>query len=314
MNIFYSTHNIDIQKPVLTVGTFDGLHAGHMLLLNRLKNKAKEIGGQSVVFSFNPHPRQVLFPDSPSLKFLNTIDEKLLLLEKAGIDNVIIFPFSKEFAKLDSCNFIEDILHKQLKVSHLVVGYDHNFGRDRQGDVEKLKTCAKPFGFDVERVEALQINNQKVSSTVIRNLLTQGNIKKANEYLTYKYFITGKVMHGKQIGRKIGFPTANIFVEDKYKLIPKNGVYAVEIIVDEKLKKGMLNIGTKPTVNESQEIFIEVYIFDFRKDIYSKYLQINFIEYIRSEKKFESIIDLKFQIEKDSQTIQTLFNSKSPLF
>lgn len=310
MNIFYSTHNIDIQKPVLTVGTFDGLHAGHMLLLNRLKNKAKEIGGQSVVFSFNPHPRQVLSPSSASLKLLNTIDEKILLLEKAGIDNVIIFPFSKEFAKLDSCSFIEDILYKQLKVSHLVVGYDHHFGRDRQGDVEKLKTCAKPFGFDVERVEALQINNQKVSSTVIRNLLTQGSIKNANEYLTYNYFITGKVMHGKQIGRKIGFPTANIFVEDKFKLIPKNGVYAVEIIVDGKLKNGMLNIGTKPTVNENQEIFIEVYIFDFHEDIYSKYLQINFIEYIRSEKKFDSIIDLKFQIEKDSQTIQNLFNSK----
>lgn len=306
MKIFYSIEKIKINKPVLTVGTFDGVHLGHRKLLNYLVKTAKKIGGESVVFSFYPHPRQVIFPDSAELKHLNSPKEKIKFLEDVGIDNLIIYPFTNEFANYDSCYFIEKILHEKLGVKHLVVGHDHHFGKDRQGNVDIIKKCAKPFGFEVEKVEAYTVNKVKISSTKIRNLLMAGNIKMANTYLGYEYPICGKVIHGDKIGREIGFPTANIYVKDINKLIPKGGIYAVEIILNEKKYPGMLYMGKKPTFKNSLKSNIEVNIFDFEEIVYDSNITVLFKDFIREEKRFDSAEKLQEQLKKDKQYIESI--------
>ncbi len=304
LKIHRLTEKLNIKNPVLTVGTFDGVHSGHQKILTKLIECAKKINGESVVFTLFPHPRKVLFQDD-NLQFLNTIDEKIQLLEKIGIDRFIIYPFTKEFAKFTSCNFIEKILHNNLNIKKLIVGYDHSFGNDKQSDFQILKNCSKRFNIGIEKVEALKKSKQNVSSTKIRNFLLEKELEKANSFLGYEYFISGKVVSGNKIGRTIGFPTANI-LPDSNRLIPASGVYAVEIIISKKKYLGMLNVGSRPTVTTNNDKIIEVHILNFGDDIYQKRIKIVFKKYIREEKKFPDINALKQQLIKDKINIQSL--------
>ena len=308
MKIFRTLEDINFTNPVVTVGTFDGVHKGHMEILDSLKSEAKKIGGESVVFTLYPHPRKVLRPSEKELFLLNTIDEKTELLKKAGIDNLIIYPFTLEFAKLSSCNFIEKILYKKIRLKQLIVGFDHHFGKDRQGNLEILRNCADPFGFEIKKVEALEDTGKKISSSWIRTLITDGKIVKANEYLDYEYFIKGLVVSGEKLGRTMGFPTANIKVIEKEKLIPKRGVYAVKIKLDSREYEGMLNIGIRPTVSSNFETKIEVHIFNFSGDLYNKTLKIKFINFIRDEIKFADKNHLKAQLISDKETALSLLS------
>ena len=302
MNIYY---NIDEFKPskksVLTTGTFDGVHLGHRVILNHLKEAAKNYKGESVVLTFFPHPRMVLQPENTDLRLLNTIEERITLLKETGIDHLIIHPFSKEFSRLSSLEFVRDILVTKLNTHKLVIGYDHHFGRNREGSFEHLKEYGPLYGFEIEEIPAQDIEQINISSTKVRNALNEGNITSANQFLGYNYFIEGTVVEGNKIGRKIGFPTANIKIKEWYKLIPSNGVYAVNIIHNGDRYNGMLNIGHRPTLN-GNNITIEVNIFNFSEDIYNNEIKIEFIERIRDEQKFEKLDELKKQLEIDKQT------------
>lgn len=294
------------SRSAVTIGTYDGVHSGHQVIINQLKNAAKKINGESVLLTFFPHPRMVLYPEDNELRLLNTIDERIEMLEKSGIDHLIIHPFSKEFSRLSSTEFVRDILVNQLKVATLVIGYDHHFGRNREGSFEHLQELAPLYDFKVEEIEAQTIQEINISSTKIRNSLINGEINASNQFLGYHYFIEGTVVEGNQKGREIGFPTANIKINEWYKLIPTNGVYAVRIIIDNKVFDGMLNIGNRPTVNGTTET-IEVNIFNFNQNIYNKSVRVEFYERIRDEKKFENLADLKQQLTLDKkQVIQVL--------
>ena len=304
MNIHYNLNDFEeLNYPVVTMGSFDGVHLGHLQILSKMVEIARKEQGESVLFTFYPHPQQVLFPNLQSLKFINTQAEKIELLRKAQIDHLIIFPFSLAFSKISSKDFIHQFLVDKLHVKKLISGYDHHFGNNREGNYNSLFDLGQLYGFEVEEVSALEVNNIAVSSTEIRNALSDGNIKLANTYLGYNYSITGTVISGNQIGRKIDFPTANIEVKDKHKLIPALGVYAVDVTVNNNCFKGMLNVGIRPTLN-LKEVTIEVNIFDFDADIYHKPITINFIDRIRDEIKFSDINALKHQLVKDK--IETL--------
>ncbi len=299
-----------IHTPVVTVGTFDGVHLGHAQILQQLIKQAHTLGGESVVLTFYPHPRTVLFPDMP-LYLLNTIEEKIDRFEKFNIDHFVILPFSVEFSKLISCDFIYQILHKQLNTKHLIVGYDHRFGHDRQGDVAMLKQCTQGYGFDVERVEAFNIEGVPVSSTKIRHALENGEISRANAMLGYKYGLRGIVTHGEHIGHELGFPTANIELpENNSKLLPKNGVYAVMISIDNQNFNGMLNIGTRPTVSDKSEINIEAHLFNFDGNLYGKTISVEFYDYIRPEIKFLNKSELRNQLQTDKEQISSFFGNR----
>ena len=288
---------------VLTVGTFDGVHKGHQKIINKLVNVAKRNNAESVLVTFQPHPRTVIFPDDSSLVLINTLEEKLRLLEKNGIDKVILMPFTKKFSQLTSCEFIKQYVYEKFNAKHLIVGYDHRFGKDRLGDVEKLKECTKPYGIDVEKVCAYTQNGENVSSTKIRNAIGNGKITVANKFLSYKYNMSGMVVKGKRIGRKIGFPTANILFDKCNKPIPKNGVYSVDVKIESNIYSGMLNIGTNPTVNKNRDVNIEVNIFNFNSDIYNKNIKIYFNKFIRDEIKFNNLTDLHNQLVEDKKKI-----------
>jgi riboflavin kinase/FMN adenylyltransferase len=257
------------------------------------------------VVTFNPHPRLILDPGNSGLKFITTEKKKYELLETLGIDNLIIVPFTKAFAAIHSNDFIREYLAEKLRVKMLVVGYDHHFGRNREGNYDQLFTQGIQYGFSVEEISAQYIDDTPVSSTQIRNALTEGNLKLANRMLGYDYSITGKVIEGNKIGRSIGFPTANIDVEDKYKLIAAEGVYACKVEFDGKIYKGMGNIGTRPTIGK-HDFTTEVHIFDFDEDIYGKEITIYFIDRIRDERKFEGLEKLKNQLERDKKTVNEL--------
>ncbi|HEY9082353.1 MAG TPA: bifunctional riboflavin kinase/FAD synthetase [Vicingaceae bacterium] len=296
---FKSTKNV-----VVTIGTFDGVHLGHKVIINQLKKAAEELEGENVLLTFFPHPRMVVFPDDNELKLLNTIEERKELLGKAGIDHLIIHPFSKAFSRLTALEFVRDILVNRLNVKKLVIGYDHHFGRNREGSFEDLIEFGEVYGFSVEEIPAQDIQQINVSSTKIRTSLLAGEIHAATNFLGYPYFINGTVVKGDKIGREIGFPTANIKPDETYKLIPKNGVYAVKVIVNEKEYEGMLNIGIRPTLKGKKET-IEVNIFDFDEDIYGQKIQVKFYERIRDEQSFEDLNELKNQLNIDkTKTIQ----------
>lgn len=294
--------NIDefpqVSNAVVTVGTFDGVHVGHQKIFNRMAEAAKAIGGETIVVTFHPHPRLVIFPDSKNLKFINSEDKKYEMIERSGIDHLIIIPFTREFSNTSSADFVKKILVAKLNVKLLIIGYDHHFGKDRQGSYMELKGMGKICGFDVEEVDALVVDDIAVSSTKIRNALIKGDVRLANKLLGYEYSITGKVVGGNKIGRKLGFPTANIEVSDELKLISAVGVYACRIRWNGKLYKGMGNIGFRPTI-DAGSLTIEVHIFDFDEIIYGETITIYFVDRIRDEHRFENLAALRQQLQED---------------
>lgn len=298
-------HNIEefekVQNAVVTTGTFDGVHVGHLKIINRLCEIAKENNGETVLLTFFPHPRMVLFSDD-ELKLINTKNEKIALLEKAGIDHLIIHPFSREFSRLSSVEFVRDVLVNKIGTRCLVIGYNHHFGRNREGSFQHLKEYGPLYGFEVEEICAEDVHEVEVSSTKIRNALKKGDIKTAKSYLNYYFGLTGIVVKGNHLGHQIGFPTANIKVLDSNKLIPANGVYGVRVKYKEEIYKGMLNIGMRPTIGGVEKT-IEVHIIDFERDLYGEELTIYIYSWIREEQKFEHMDALKLQLEQDKRAV-----------
>ncbi len=308
MKIYKNLDNFSAVNAVVTVGTFDGIHAGHQKIFDKLKYLAKKLNGESVVFTFWPHPRMVLDPKGDKVFMLNSIEEKIELIEKQGIDKLIIYTFNEDFSKLSYCDFVEKLLYQKIKMKGLIVGYDHKFGHDREGDFIKLKTCANLYGAEIQKVSALAKNGVNISSTLIRKLLFEGNIYEANKLLSTNFSLVGKVIQGKKLGRNLGFPTANIHIENSYKIVPKKGVYAVEVEYNNKKFYGMLNIGVRPTISESKkEQTIETHIFNFNHDIYNSVIKIIFYKRIRNEMKFSNVEELKKQLHKDKKEIESLF-------
>lgn len=292
----------EIPNPVLTIGTFDGVHLGHQKILQMLNNEAKKIGGESVLFTFYPHPRMVLLPNSHGLKLIQTQEEKIEKLEKMGLQNLIILPFTKEFSNLSATEFVEEYLVNRLHVSKLVIGYDHQFGKNREGSLDFLKSIAPSYNFEVIEISAKEIDDVNISSTKIRTAIENGNISVANAYLGQPFELKGKVIKGKELGKMIGFPTANIQLESDLKILPKIGVYAVEIILPSNtLCKGMMNIGIRPTVSNENSLSIEVHIFDFNENLYDTFIVVRLLSYIRSEQKFSSVDELKKQLQQDEK-------------
>ncbi len=300
----------DFVKPgfaVVTVGTFDGLHLGHQKIIKRMKEIAVANNGETVLVTFDPHPRLALYSDSQNLKFINTVERKFDLLAQFGIDNLIIIPFTREFAKTSSEDFVKQYLVDKIGVKELIIGYDHHFGSNREGHFDNLQKLGSKYGFRVEEIKAQYVDGIAVSSTKIRNALMAGNIEMANKMLGYDYSITGVVVEGNKIGRTIGFPTANIEIEDKYKLIAAGGVYACKVKWNGQMFLGMGNIGTRPTIGING-LVTEVHILNFDEDIYGDEITIYFIDRIRNEIKFDSLNELKEQLKKDKKVVEELLS------
>ncbi len=309
MKIYTDLEQIpQFKKPVITIGTFDGLHLGHIKIVEFLKSKAQEVKGESVVFTFHPHPRMVLHPDDHNLELIQTIDERVEKFRELGIDHLIVYPFSKSFSRLSATQFIRDILVNTLGLHTLVIGYDHHFGRNREGSMQNLKELAPLYGFEICEIAALIKEDTNISSTKIRKALQSGDLKSVYQFLGEFYKVTGTVVKGDRIGTKIGFPTANLKLEP-YKLIPANGAYAVRVLIGQNIYYGMLNIGIRPTVAQDGEKRVEVNIFDFSGDIYEEEIQVEFIEYIRSEMSFDSVESLRQQLEKDEKDCRTIMHN-----
>jgi riboflavin kinase/FMN adenylyltransferase len=296
------TENFRIEKPcILTIGTFDGVHLGHQKILKKLNEIKGKTGLNSVILTFDPHPRKVLFPEQKDLKLITTTDEKLALLEQHGIDVSVVYPFSKAFAQLDAKAYIRDILVKSLKVKHLIIGYDHKFGNNRDGDINTLKSFAKEFNYEVEEISVQDIDNINVSSSKIRHALEKGDVELATKYLGYEFFMNGVVVKGKQLGRTLGYPTANLKIEDEDKMVPAIGIYFVSVKLDNEKFYGMLSIGKNPTTDNDGQVKIEVNIFEFDRDIYNMNISVAFIKRLRDEQKFEGLEALKAQLKRDKE-------------
>lgn len=300
MQIYHHISELkNVTNSIVTIGTFDGVHLGHQKIIKRLVDLKQKQGGEIILFTFDPHPRKVLFPEQTDLKLITTTKEKCELLKQFGIDHVLVYPFTREFSKMHATEYISDIIAKGLKTKILVIGYDHHFGSNREGNIDTLKQLSFTYHFNVEEIPAQEINQLNVSSTRIRKAIEEGDIKTANEFLGYSFFVTGVVVKGKQLGRTIGYPTANIDVEDADKLIPKIGVYAVNVILNGTQYKGMLNVGTNPTTDTDNRIKIEVNIFDFDADIYGQAIKVEFVKWIRNEEKFANLEELKTALASD---------------
>ncbi|MGO4818375.1 bifunctional riboflavin kinase/FAD synthetase [Flavobacterium sp. W22_SRS_FP1] len=298
MKIFNSILDFSTtKKTILTLGTFDGVHFGHRKILERVLQNAENNKYESLVLTFFPHPRMILEKKS-NIKLLNTISEKTDLLEKIGIQNLVIHPFDESFSRLTAEEFVRSVLVDQFNIHKIIIGHDHRFGKDRTANIDDLIRFGKQYGFEVEQISVQEINEISVSSTKIRKALSEGNMTLANKYLGYNYFLTGTVFKGKQLGRTIGFPTANLKIKEDYKLIPKNGVYIVKSIIDQKIVFGMMNIGFNPTV-AGEDLSIEIHYFDFSSDLYNQEISVSILHYIRPEEKFNSVDLLKVQLEKD---------------
>jgi riboflavin kinase/FMN adenylyltransferase len=292
-----------IKNSVVTIGTFDGVHVGHQKIINRLVHIAEANKLQALVLTFFPHPRMVVQKDS-SIKLINTIDEKAAQLQQLGVDHLVLKEFTKTFSRLSALEYVRDVLVNKLKVKHIIVGYDHHFGRNRTATIEDLIEFGKFYGFEVTQIDAQEVGDVAVSSTKIRVALREGNMRVANDFLGYNFMLTGTVVKGKGLGANLSFPTANIFIEEPYKLIPKQGVYLVQSKIENQLVYGMMNIGKNPTVSQDNKTHIEVHFFNLDANLYSKTLKIELLEHLRSEIKFPNIEALKVQLEKDKALAQ----------
>ncbi|WP_462264445.1 bifunctional riboflavin kinase/FAD synthetase [Mucilaginibacter sp.] len=308
MNIY---HHLDEFKPVknavVTIGTFDGVHLGHRKIINDLKQRAEATGGETVLLTFFPHPRMILQPEDEHLKLINTINERAELLEQAGIDHLIITPFSRDFSNQQADEYIREVLVNKIGAKTLVIGYDHRFGKDRQGGLNELQAAAPVYGFTVDEITEQDINEVAVSSTRIRNALLNAEVETANAFLGYPFFITGKVIRGDQIGRQLGYPTANLQVPENYKLIPADGIFAVTVEINTNSYQGMAYIGHRPTINGMTRN-IEVNIFDFNEDIYNRVVRLNFHHFVRHDVKFNGLEALKEQLGQDKIDVLRLLN------
>ena len=298
----------NIKNPIVTVGTFDGVHFGHQKIIQRLQKIAKKNNGESVLLTFDPHPRKVLLNDH-GLKLIHTINEKINILKKLGLDHLVIYPFTIEFSKFSAKRYIDELLIQKLGTHTLVIGYDHHFGNDREGNIDLLKKYEKLNPFYLEEIKAHEIEEIKISSTKVRRAIEKGNIHLVNDYCGHFYEFSGEVIHGNGIGKTIGTPTANIKLDSNEKIIPFDGVYAVVCQINDVDYKGIMNIGFKPTVNEGQKRTIEIHLFDYEKDIYNQNLRTKVIERIRDEVKFNSLKDLKIQILKDNEKAKKILRS-----
>ena len=315
-----------LENAVVTIGTFDGVHFGHQKIINRLTEVAQKCGGESVILTFFPHPRMILHPENSNLKLITTIDEKAELIEKLGVDHLIITPFTRDFSNLSAETYIQQVLVDKIGTKKIIIGFDHRFGKDRQGNLAELQKHASQYCYEVEEIPEQDIHEVKVSSTQIRDSLICGDVETAEDFLSFPFFLTGKVIKGDRLGRQMGFPTANLLVEETYKLIPSDGIYAVEVELLEKNQsnypidqplvsnpkstssnqfKGMAYIGNRPTINGMSRN-IEVNIFDFDRDIYRQYIRIYFKNFVRHDMRFNSLDELKHQIEKDKQAVLKL--------
>lgn len=292
-------------KVVLTLGTFDGVHLGHQSIIKQLNENADKIGGESVLLTFYPHPRHVLFPDDQKLKLLTTIEERCKMLESYGLKNFIIQEFTPDFSRIKSVNFVRDVLVNKLKVHKLIIGYDHHFGRNREGNFKDLVSLSSLYSYEIERIEPQKFNDISVSSTKIRNLIKDNDIEEAKNYLGHYFCLTGRVIKGKSNGKKLGYPTSNLKIDNNWKLLPNDGVYAVIVEYDSKKFLGMMNIGFNPTFR-SENRNIEVHMLDFDKEIYGEELQVSVVKKIREEKKFDSIEKLKERLQIDENNVRQL--------
>jgi riboflavin kinase/FMN adenylyltransferase len=298
LKIFHSIQDFSTtKKTILTLGTFDGVHFGHKKILEKVLQNTEIDKYESLVLTFFPHPRMVL-EEKSNIKLLNTISEKIDLLEKIGIQNLVIHPFDESFSRLTAEEFVSSVLVDQFHIHKIIIGHDHRFGRNRTANIDDLISFGKQYGFEVEQISVQEINEMSVSSTKIRKALSEGNMTLANKYLGYEYFLTGTVFKGQQLGRTIGFPTANLKIKEDYKLIPKNGVYIVKSIINQETIFGMMNIGFNPTV-AGENLSIEIHYFNFNSDLYDEEIAVSILQYIRPEQKFKSVDLLKVQLEKD---------------
>lgn len=300
------------DNTVLTVGTFDGVHAGHKVLINRVLTIAQQKNARSVIVTFDPHPRDIIDTGDSGIKLLSTLNERRELLENIGIDEMIVVPFDRDFSLLTSEEFVKDVIWDKIGVSHLVIGYDHQFGRNREGTIETVQRLGSELGFTAEVVSKQEVGNKTVSSTVIRNAIQlDGNMKQAASLLERYYILNGTVVHGDKRGHKMGYPTANIQTDHKNKVVPQKGVYAVWVRVDGEYHGAMLNIGMRPTF-DGDERRIEAFIFDFMRDLYGKPIQVQFVERIRDEVAFSSVDELKSQLNADQKTAKRILKNHAP--
>lgn len=288
------------QKTVLTLGTFDGVHVGHRKIVDRLLAESKASGLKSVILTFFPHPRMVL-QERSEIKLLNTLDERIALLEQSGLDALVIHPFDEAFSRLTAEAFVADVLVAQFNIGKIIIGYDHRFGRNRTANIVDLKAFGAKYGFEVEEIPAREIDDVSVSSTKIRNALLEGDVKLANQFLGYAYPLTGTVVHGKKLGRTIGYPTANMQVPETYKLVPKSGVYVSQSVIDGVHRFGMTNIGTNPTTDVTDHVKIETYFLDFDGDLYGKTITVSLLHRLRDELKFDTLDTLVAAIDDDAR-------------
>lgn len=308
MKIFNNLSNYNSNaKTFITIGTFDGVHVGHQKVIKKLINGAFKKNAESLLLTFFPHPRMVLQKDI-DIKLINTIDERIELLKKSGLDTLVIYEFNKEFANISALDFVKKILVNTLNVSKLFIGYDHHFGKNREGNFEQLKKYGFAYNFNLAEISQKDIDSITVSSTKIRNAITNGEIEIANSYLGYNFMLTGKIVEGKNLGEKIGFPTANLFIKETYKLIPKTGAYIVKSNMNNTIVYGMMNIGYRPTVSGKNQT-IEIHFFEFSENLYGKAIQIEVLKFLREEQKFNSIEELKSQLKNDkTQSLELIKN------
>ena len=299
MRVHYGIESCkEIIKPVVTVGTFDGVHYGHQKIITRLQKIAKNCNGESVLLTFDPHPRKVLFKD-PKIKLINSIDEKIKILDELGLDHLVIYPFSKEFSKYSADEYISELLVNKLKTNTLVIGYDHHFGRNREGNIQLLKTSNEKYSFKLEEIKAHEIDEIKISSTKIRQAIDDGNIHLFKDYCGRFFEFSGKVIHGNGLGKTIGFPTANIVIGNVDKITPSNGVYTVICRLNNETIKGIMNIGFKPSIDNKNKRTIEIHLFNFDKNIYDALINVQAVNKLRDEIKFPNLEKLKKQISND---------------